>query len=181
MFLELQRKMYLQHRQLSEVKKKKARKTQETVGCTHRGREFQLRSLSVALLEELAGHQLCHLEWEGGQLTRAATNHLLSLIFLYLLIVLISNVSLFWGAGNEIPQKKNVSREKNSKFLWSWMQRWKVCTGIHFVFLWNGAVNCKKTEENVCHNVLKLMIIARFLLSTPQNLRMFYCLSCKHT
>lgn len=29
---------------------------------THRGRQLQLRSLPVALLEELAGHQLCHLE-----------------------------------------------------------------------------------------------------------------------
>lgn len=31
-------------------------KNQRWLGCTHRGRELQLRSLSVALLEELAGH-----------------------------------------------------------------------------------------------------------------------------
>lgn len=30
-------------------------------GCTHRGRQLQLGSLPVALLKELAGHQLCHL------------------------------------------------------------------------------------------------------------------------
>lgn len=31
-------------------------------GVTHRGRQLQLRPLSVALLEELTGHQLSNLE-----------------------------------------------------------------------------------------------------------------------
>lgn len=31
-------------------------------GCTHGGRQLQLGSLPVALLKELAGHQLCHLK-----------------------------------------------------------------------------------------------------------------------
>lgn len=36
--------------------------TDASLGGTHRGRQLQLRSLPVALLEELAGHQLCHLK-----------------------------------------------------------------------------------------------------------------------
>lgn len=35
---------------------------QEVVGCTYCGSKLQLRSLSVALLEELTGHQLGHLD-----------------------------------------------------------------------------------------------------------------------
>lgn len=57
--------IYLQHRQLMEVieVKQTAKSTKpEMTQCTHRGRELQLWSLSVALLEELTGHQLCHLK-----------------------------------------------------------------------------------------------------------------------
>lgn len=62
--LELQGKINLRCRQLSgghDKLQKKSTKPELFVG-THRGGELQLRPLSVALLEELAGHQLSNLE-----------------------------------------------------------------------------------------------------------------------
>lgn len=62
--LELRRKYIvsvISLRRSREVETRKSTEAELAPG-THRGCELQLRSLSVALLEELAGHQLCHLK-----------------------------------------------------------------------------------------------------------------------
>lgn len=63
-------KIYLQHHQLLEVSRgeRKCKKSTkpELARFTHRGREFQLQSFSVALLKELARHQLSHLKRDNS-------------------------------------------------------------------------------------------------------------------